>query len=61
MDKKGAELTMNYLVVIIIGLLVLVVVALIFRGQIIEFVNSIRSVTSGLGSQLQGATEKLTP
>lgn len=56
--KKG-EITINYVIVIILALIVLIVVALIFRNQIGEFVQNIRGVSSGLG--LEEAAGKLKP
>jgi len=58
MNKKGMELTLNYIILIILGLLVLIVVGLIFREQIITFIENIRGVSSGL--ELEKATEGLT-
>ena len=51
----------NVLIVIILALLVLVVVILIFRDQIIDFVNNIQGVSSGLGTDLGKATDALSP
>ena len=58
MKKKG-ELTLNYLIVIILALVVLIVVSLIFRDQIIDFVNNIRGISSSI--DLGTAAEGLAP
>ena len=57
--KKKAELTINYLIVIILALIVLIVASLIFRDQIIDFVNNIRGISSIL--DLGTAAEGLSP
>lgn len=56
--KKG-ELTINYTIVIILALLVLIIIALIFRGQIINFVNEITGISDGLN--LKDAAQGLKP
>ena len=56
--KKG-EITINYVIVFILALLVLIVVALIFRQQIINFVANITGLSSGLGTNIHDATEAL--
>jgi len=56
--KKG-ELTINYTIVIILALLVLIIIALIFRGQIINFVNEITGVSESLN--LKDAAQGLKP
>ncbi|MSR86286.1 hypothetical protein EXS74_02730 [Candidatus Woesearchaeota archaeon] len=60
MNKK-AELTMETVIVLILLLIVLIAVALIFRSQIISFVNSISGVSSGLNTDLAKATDALSP
>lgn len=45
--EKG-ELTINYTIVFILALLVLIVIALIFRAQIINFVKEITGVSQNL-------------
>lgn len=54
--KKG-ELTINYVIVIILALLVLVIIGLIFRDQIGNFITSIRSVSDAV--DLTSATKDL--
>lgn len=57
--KKG-ELTINYIVVLILALLVLVIVAIIFRDQITNFLNSLNAVSEPIsGDQLSKTTEEL--
>ena len=57
--KKG-ELTINYIIVLILGLIVLVAIAIIFRDQIGNFLESIRAVSEPLSSdQLSKTTEEL--
>jgi hypothetical protein len=51
MTKKG-ELTMSYIITMIISLLVLVVVLWIFRDQIMNFVTDITGISSGLSDQI---------
>jgi len=60
MEKRG-ELTINYVIVIILALLVLVVIALIFRNQIIDFINNIRGISSSLNTDLSKASDALAP
>ena len=59
MDKKGAELTMNYLIVAIIGLIVLIIVLLIFRTQVNAFMGSISDLISSFGAELKKLTAGL--
>ena len=54
---KRGEITINYVIVIILALIVLIVISLIFRDQITNFVENIRGVSSGLG--LEEAAEGL--
>ena len=54
--KKG-ELTIEYVIIIILALLVLVVIAIIFRGQIMSFLDSIRGVSNAV--DLSTSTEAL--
>ncbi|MBS3170964.1 hypothetical protein J4223_04255 [Candidatus Woesearchaeota archaeon] len=57
--KKG-ELTINYIIVLILALIVLVAIAIIFRQQIGNFLESIRAVSEPLSSdQLSKTTEEL--
>ena len=60
MNKKG-DLTINYIVITILALLVLVVVAIIFREQIITFIDTIRSLSSGLSTDIGKAGEEMIP
>ena len=60
MEKKG-DITINYIIVTILALLVLVVVALIFREQIISFIDTIRGLSSGLSSDIDRASQELIP
>lgn len=60
MNKKG-DLTINYIVITILALLVLVVVAIIFREQIVNFIDTIRGLTGGLNTDIQKAGEELIP
>ncbi len=59
--KKKAELTIETIIILILVLVVLIVVSLIFRSQIVDFVNSIRGVSSGLNTDLTKATDALAP
>ena len=57
--KKG-ELTINYIILLILGLIVLVTIAIIFRDQIGNFLESIRAVSDPIsGDQLSKTTEEL--
>ena len=58
--KKG-ELTINYVIVTILALIVLIIVALIFRDQISSFVKTILGISSGLNTDLSQATDALSP
>lgn len=61
MKKKG-EITMSYVITMIIALLVLVVVIWIFREQIINFVSEITGLSQDLSGQIDtsGLTEGVT-
>ena len=50
--KKRGELTMSYIITMIIALLVLVVILWIFRDQIMNFVSDITGISSGLSDQI---------
>ena len=50
MKKKG-ELTLNYIILMIIALVVLIVVLVIFREQIGNFVSTIRELITGYGDE----------
>ncbi len=57
--KKG-ELTINYIIILILALLVLIVVAIIFRDQISNFLQSINAVSQPIsGDQLSKTTQEL--
>ena len=60
MKKKG-ELSMHYIIITILALLVLVVVALIFRQQISEFIQNITGISSGLTEDITSTTDNLLP
>jgi predicted PurR-regulated permease PerM len=60
LNMKKGELTINYIVVLILALLVLVIVAIIFRDQITNFLNSLNAVSEPIsGDQLSKTTEEL--
>ncbi|MEK6835847.1 MAG: hypothetical protein AABX55_02380 [Nanoarchaeota archaeon] len=44
MDKKGAELTLNTIIVLILAVLVLVVIIIAFRTQISSLFNSLTNL-----------------
>jgi len=48
-NKKGAELSVNVIIVAVIALLVLVVLSVVFMDQIRVFVDSISGKCSGKG------------
>ncbi len=52
MDKRGAELSMNVVIIAIIGVLVLVVVALVFTGNIATTTARFREIL-GIGTSGQ--------
>ena len=57
--KKG-ELTINYIIVLILALIVLIVIAIIFRNQIGNFLQSLNAVSQPIsGDQLTKTTEEL--
>jgi|SRR3989344_4394708 len=53
--KRGAELSMNVLIVTILVILVLVVVAIIFTGGMANLTNRIKSIFSSQALDLQTA------
>ena len=60
LNMKKGELTINYIVVLILALLVLVIIAIIFRDQITNFLNSLNAVSEPIsGDQLSKTTEEL--
>jgi hypothetical protein len=58
MRKKG-ELTLNYIILMIIAVVVLISVLIIFNKQIVAFVSNIQGTSDSLGTQLVDATESL--
>lgn len=57
---KRGELTINYIIVLILALIVLIVIAIVFRDQIGNFLQSINAVSEPLsGDQLSKTTEEL--
>jgi hypothetical protein len=59
MQKKG-ELTLQFMIMLILGVLVLFVVLLIFKDQIIDFVTTIGATSEGLDSGIDNAVKGLT-
>ena len=60
MKKKG-ELTLQYIIMMILGLMALIIIAIIFREQIGNFVATIKGTSSGIDTQIIEATDGLTP
>jgi hypothetical protein len=60
MDKRG-DLSMQFIVISILALIVLVVIVLVFRTQIINFISSITDLSSGLGTDINDASQDLLP
>ncbi len=60
MNKKG-DLSINYVIITILALMVLIVVALIFRQQITGFIQNITGISGGLGTDIKGTTDSLLP
>ena len=58
MTKKG-ELTLRFMILLILALMVLIVVAIIFQDQIGGFVDTLSGTSSTLGTELGQATEGL--
>lgn len=58
--KTRGDLTINYVILFILALLLLVVVAIIFRKQIINFLDTINGVSGGLGQGVKNAVKDLT-
>tara|TARA_Y100000310_G_C20197170_1_gene585210 strand:- start:378 stop:563 length:186 start_codon:yes stop_codon:yes gene_type:complete len=58
MTKKG-ELTLRFMILLILALMVLIVVAIIFQDQIAGFVDTLSGTSSTLGTELGQATEGL--
>tara|TARA_Y100000310_G_C20604068_1_gene774572 strand:+ start:1063 stop:1239 length:177 start_codon:yes stop_codon:yes gene_type:complete len=58
MAKRG-ELTLTYIIAMILALMVLIVILWIFRAQIMNFVTDITGISSELSSQIDttGLTE----
>lgn len=56
MDKKGAELSINIMIIVILGLLVLIVMAFIFKDQIGKSTKSYGSITEKTDKCLQNPT-----
>jgi hypothetical protein len=60
MNKKG-EITINYIILLIIGLVALIVILIIFSDQISDFVKTIRELIGGYGSAATDASRDLLP
>ena len=58
MQKKG-EITLNYIILMIIGLIVLVVVLIIFRQQISAFVKTMLDLITGYGDKASTLSDQL--
>ena len=58
MNKKG-ELSLRFIILLMLALLALVVIAIIFQDQISSFVDAITGTSSDLSTSLSDATEGL--
>jgi len=58
MTKKG-ELTLEYIILLILGLLVLILVAIMFQEQIGNFFSTISGTSSSLSKGAESAAEGL--
>jgi len=56
--KKG-ELTINYIIIIILALAVLIAIGLIFRNQIAEILSSLKIISTGVNTGVESNIEQL--
>jgi hypothetical protein len=59
MEKKG-ELTLQFLIMLILAVIALFVVLWIFKDQIIDFVSTIKDTTGTLDTGVENAVDRLT-
>tara|TARA_Y100000310_G_C20689321_1_gene821170 strand:- start:1077 stop:1259 length:183 start_codon:yes stop_codon:yes gene_type:complete len=59
MNKKG-ELTLRFIILMILAVMVLIVVAIIFQDQIANFLETVKGTSSGLGEQIGNASQGLS-
>jgi len=61
MDKKGVELTLNYVVLIALAVIALIVILLIFSGGMTEFVQKLKGVMAEIWATKPNMTATKIP